>query len=410
MAGLLQRLQQQNFGPNDSVIASGLMHPQDGLLKMGKWFQDNVNTAAGIPNISNQDEASIYAYGPSDEQKVEAANNLSGLLQTSAFASGAAPASAGGTLGTFIGPKSMGWNQEAANTATKLLDSGADPAQVWKEHIIGRMPDGKLFSEISDKEANMLPLGEGGVSYVVDKAISHNDLLNNYPDLSNLYFSKGNSTYYSPEMNHIKIEKVNTTNGDNPLADIAQSRLTGLAERLDKKNMLNDKRYNKLDTLYEAMYSKYPEIAPTSSFDKSSSLHELQHAIQNQEGWARGGSPDNPPLLFMDEINKIRAEKSKLNFDPYAISNKITSGYHVPEEQLLKYKKWEGLQLQEDYLLGQATKITPMQAYRRLTGEAQARATQDRMNMNMQQRRDNYPLAGGLLSDIPLDQLINRYR
>jgi hypothetical protein len=158
------------------------------------------------------------------------------------------------------------------------------------------------------------------------------------------------------------------------------------------------------------MYSKYPEIAPTSSFDKSSSLHELQHAIQNQEGWARGGSPDNPPLLFMDEINKIRAEKSKLNFDPYAISNKITSGYHVPEEQLLKYKKWEGLQLQEDYLLGQATKITPMQAYRRLTGEAQARATQDRMNMNMQQRRDNYPLAGGLLSDIPLDQLINRYR
>lgn len=47
--------------------------------------------------------------------------------------------------------------------------------------------------------------------------------------------------------------------------------------------------------------------------------------------------------------------------------------------------------------------------YRRSAGEAQARATQDRMNMNMQQRRDIYPLAGGKLSDIPLDQLINRY-
>ena len=103
MAGLLQRLQQQNFGPNDSVIASGLMHPQDGLLKIGKWFQDNVNTAAGIPNISNQDEASIYAYGPSDEQKVEAANNLAGAMQTGAMPF--APESSGGLLGTFSIPK-----------------------------------------------------------------------------------------------------------------------------------------------------------------------------------------------------------------------------------------------------------------------------------------------------------------
>jgi hypothetical protein len=51
---------------------------------------------------------------------------------------------------TFTGPKSMGWNHDAANTATKLLDNGADPSQVWKDHLIGRMPDGKLFSEIDD--------------------------------------------------------------------------------------------------------------------------------------------------------------------------------------------------------------------------------------------------------------------
>ena len=51
-----------------------------------------------------------------------------------------------------------------------------------------------------------------------------------------------------------------------------------------------------------------------------------------------------------------------------------------------------------------------MQQYQRLTGEAQARATQDRMNMNMQQRRESYPLANDMLSDIPLGQLINRYR
>lgn len=310
----------------------------------------------------------------------------------------------------FTGPKSAGWNASKAAEAEKMLNAGVDPTQVWKEHLIGRMPDNSLFSEISDKEANMLPLEKGGVSYKADKAIRHNDLLNNYPDLSSLYFSKGNSTYYSPEMNSIKIEKVNTTSGDNPLADIAQSRLTGLAERLDKKNMLNDKRSNKLDTLYEAMYSKYPEIPPTSSFDKSSSLHELQHAIQDQEGWARGGSP-NSFYTTIDNSSAMQALEKLKKENPLLASLEAKA----KKSQDIDSPEMEDFQLELNRLGWNPSKypskeITPMQQYQRLTGEAQARATQDRMGMNMQQRRDTYPLAGDKLSDIPLSQLINRYR
>lgn len=343
----------------------------------------------------------------------------------------------------FTGPKSAGWNASKAAEAEKMLNAGVDPAQVWKEHLIGRMPDNSLFSEISDKEANMLPLEKGGVSYKADKAINHNDLLNNYPDLSSLYFSKGNSTYYSPEMNHIKIEKVNTTSGDNPLADIAQSRLTGLAERLDKKNMLNDKRSNKLDTLYEAMYSKYPDIAPTSSFDKSSSLHELQHAIQEQEGWGKGGSPEmfnqqseaqkaRDALMWAQELKAIKKKSPYL--DLMSLENKAVKNYEemglfdmLPSREARDLGSQPRIVFNEKYpestdfkdlsdlvstygLKHRVTPYSPMEAYKRLTGEAQARATQDRMGMNMQQRRDTYPLAGDKLSDIPLSQLINRYR
>ena len=267
---------------------------------------------------------------------------------------------------TFTGPKSMGWNHDAANTATKLLDNGADPAQVWKDHLIGRMPDKSLFSEIDDSGAsfnlNKAPLDAYGAQEMpIYDALNHKVLQKEYPDLNDI------------SIIHFPSEQYNGASFDSK----------------DRVMIFG----------HEAMNQ-----------GKSVSLHEIGHAIQEKEGWARGGSPDNPPLPFMDEINKIREEKSKLNFDPYAISNKITSGYYVPEEQLLKYKKWEGLQSQEDDLLSQAKKITPMQAYRRLTGEAQARATQDRMNMNMQQRRNTYPLAGNKLSDITLDQLINRYR
>lgn len=99
-----QRLQDQNFKPNQSVIASAFMHPQKGLSKLADWFTNNVNTAAGLPDPNQQDEASMYAYGPNIEQQAESGLNLAGLLQTGAFASGAAPKSAGGTVGSIRKP------------------------------------------------------------------------------------------------------------------------------------------------------------------------------------------------------------------------------------------------------------------------------------------------------------------
>ena len=51
------------------------------------------------------------------------------------------------------------------------------------------------------------------------------------------------------------------------------------------------------------------------------------------------------------------------------------------------------------------TNIDPYDAYRRLAGEAEARATQSRMNMNMDQRLNTYPLDS---YDVPVDQLIIR--
>lgn len=326
-----QRLQDQNFGPNQSVIASGFMHPQKGLSKLADWFTNNVNTAAGLPDPNQQDEASMYAYGPNIDQQAESGLNLAGLLQTGAFASGAAPKSAGGTLGTFIGPKSMGWNHDAANTATKLLDNGVDPAQVWKEHLIGRMPDKSLFSEIDDSGTKFnlknAPLDDYGAQEMpIYDAVSHKSLKTEYPDLSSL------SALHFPSEQY--------------------------------KGASFDPEDKVITFGHEAMKQ-----------GKSVSLHELQHAIQEKEGWARGGSPEQ---MKEEALAMLRRD--------------VASGEIGSTEQ--------------------AMDMLPMaqhNAYRRLTGEAQARATQDRMNMNMQQRRDNYPLAGDKLSDIPLDQLINRY-
>ena len=363
-----QRLQDQNFGPNQSVIASGFMHPQKGLSKLADWFTNNVNTAAGLPDPNQQDEASMYAYGPNIDQQAESGLNLAGLLQTGAFASGAAPKSAGGTLGTFIGRNSTGWDATKAAEAEKLLNAGADPAQVWKDHLIGRMPDGKLFSEIDDSGAsfnlNKAPLDAYGAQEMpIYDALNHKVLQKEYPDLNDI------------SVIHFPSEQYNGASFDSK----------------DRVMIFG----------HEAMNQ-----------GKSVSLHEIGHAIQEKEGWARGGSPSG----YKTTIGVIDDLKQQLPFLKKEKSQLLDSFMNTYDESLQpkmqdldrKISKYEDIIKNPDQNLSNIDELS-RQYYRRLTGEAQARATQDRMNMNMQQRRDNYPLAGDKLSDIPLDQLINMY-
>lgn len=393
-----QRLQDQNFGPNQSVIASGFMHPQKGLSKLADWFTNNVNTAAGLPDPNQQDEASMYAYGPNIDQQAESGLNLAGLLQTGAFASGAAPKSAGGTLGTFIGRNSTGWDATKAAEAEKLLNAGADPAQVWKDHLIGRMPDKSLFSEISDAEmSHVIPLNkwinkENGqsmapnISTAWDEAAS--ELVPNAPVRIKRLFE------------HEQLKKQYpygfTKNYDNQSI-------------MDMPVFMHEKNSQSSGSLGDGELILHPSLPPRDA--KSVTLHEIQHAIQEKEGWARGGSSDDAAAYYAQQILKPKIDDiNKQMIENGGYRDSLSGASY--DANVAKHREFV---LQRDQLYDELDNLNKNQfprhkIYQRLTGEAQARATQDRMNMNMQQRRDTYPLAGDKLSDIPLDQLINRYR
>jgi hypothetical protein len=102
LVGLLKqtKFNQQDFGPNDSVLASTVRHPIKAAGKGAEWLQRNVNKAAGMPIA--QDEASMYQYAPLPNAQEEAALNLAGLAQLGSMPG--APSSKGGTLGTTIRP------------------------------------------------------------------------------------------------------------------------------------------------------------------------------------------------------------------------------------------------------------------------------------------------------------------
>lgn len=97
MPGFIDSFKRQNFGPNDSMIASTAMHPLEASKRLNAWLQNQMNVGVGVPQYPT-DEASIYATAPLDISRLQAAMNIAGLAETGSIPF--APKSAGGVLGT----------------------------------------------------------------------------------------------------------------------------------------------------------------------------------------------------------------------------------------------------------------------------------------------------------------------
>jgi hypothetical protein len=121
--------------------------------------------------------------------------------------------------------------------------------------------------------------------------------------------------------------------------------------------------------------------------ERSTTLHELQHAIQQREGFARGGSPELMRDKYMDFADPQTIE--------YAKSLPMYS--RQPTEEA----KQEFIRSFVQMKLG-----TPVEAYGRLAGEAEARLTQSRMDMTGPERAASYPPD---MYDVPVEDQIVRY-
>jgi len=527
---LKDKLNAQDFGPNDSIIASSLMHPQEAAERAGDWLQKQMRIAAGIPNQALEDEGSWYQTGivPSMNEQAQAGLDLAGLMQTGAMPF--APASAGGTLGTFIGKNARNWDAQAAKLAEEKLNAGADPAEVWREHLIGRMPDKTLFSEISDSKFRLNNSNDYN-AMIADKRKAMAENIAQQKEFESLKNAESPQLdLYPKEFKKAINEKINNLRNDrNYIRDelsgdlglehglgsfegqrvrnafqhsdlinaypeltndsiIKQNRMLGSGVRGQLSGTNIDLSNNLLD---------YPDEAA------STALHEFQHAIQNHEGWGKGSNPLTSQSDYYNFLGKkfkdidgsnILSKFNELSgkSEPYYRIKQIQDLQNISQPRQLfnssdyyKYSRelkdllgappkygsklpwaqdagniiankikdeltWNGKDLLESigndrdfakkmirsiegkqnrigydkysdaYKTSQEMQRTDprfkdlpneekMKLYQRSAGEAQARATQDRLDMDMAQRRENYPLAGGKLSDIPLEGLIYKY-
>lgn len=313
----------------------------------------------------------------------------------------------GGLLGTFAGVNAKTANKALLEAAQKMDKSGVDRATIWQDTGWFKGPEGKWRFEIDDSNSmpgqKLYSWGEAedlkrGNSTVVrrQKALLHPELSAAYPDTKNvgvhLRPGQADGGSYNADFDNISVG-----------------------------------------------------VAPNGAANRSTMLHELQHAIQKREGFAVGGSPTSigghrdpvwetyinrqlQPYLTKDEqlltrLNEMKdqlaAARPKIESDPaYALAktqeqqqmivNKYLPGFNLDE--------WYGMRKERANLVDSVKRIKEraqfgpdqqqkLELYRSLAGEAEARAVEARMNMNAAQRRAKAPWES---YDVPWEQLIVR--
>lgn len=137
---------------------------------------------------------------------------------------------------------------------------------------------------------------------------------------------------------------------------------------------------------------------------KSTLLHEIQHAIQEKEGFARGGSPASAKSL--SDTNSEQRSLRSLKEELMSVAQKtgdtdlLASGFTQSKNPAIQNKLKEVMRLEK------IINETPLESYLRLSGEVEARDVQSRMNLSPEQRATTLPYKS---QGIPVKDQIVRF-
>jgi hypothetical protein len=275
----------------------------------------------------------------------------------------------------FIGALAKTWDRASNAKAVEMEARGVDPRSIWRETGNWRGPDGQWRQEISDQTARYVG-GQPGAP--AGQVLQHPELSAAYPDVMQTPVyerpSTGTSSYGQGRI------EIGTAGGGS---------------------------------------------------EKSKALHELQHAIQEKEGFARGGAPEtarqlgflkHPAVLepLIDEYRilwrSLKGQERPKTPIGLSLRNEDIETFYESVEELKDpelRKKFTDILNRIDIERqnvfgpdqGDIAAIRNEQAYHRLAGEAEARVTQYRQDITQPKRREFFPEEN---YDIPLNELVIR--
>jgi len=301
-------------------------------------------------------------------------------------------------VGMFIGPSSKMWNKNMAFEAQKMLGRGATPQEVWQKTGTARAPDGQMRQEISDvgSEFQTTEMMRGRAKALRDQIAENKDRLaasNAYPDLFPTAL-KAAQKGLRQENKSIKglVDELQASERVGQRADLAfkHDRLYEAYPELRNINIRQGRnRPNSLGSLsQDATQMNINKLALERGADqpRSTSLHEFQHGIQELEDFGRGGSLSLVKRIKQEadfKIQDINKELAKANYD----AGDMGKSAEFRNEAAQRYNDL----LEERQKLVSISQLDPFDAYKALTGEAEARLTQTRRDLTDAQRRQYFP-------------------
>jgi hypothetical protein len=276
-----------------------------------------------LPDGSFKPESSLLV---TDESKIRSVNAQFDPAKSSSsnlLASGLAGTAIAGGLGSqeaeasFLGQGAKYADKFMLDIAQKMERSGIEPDEIWQKTGWGKGVDDKWRFEVSDDMAQLnVPEKASG-----KQAEEANQLLNRLDDYSDedivlemeLFDFKGTPEEYKAEQAREAYEKLyDTTKSDYPLESV-----------LDHPDLMNaDPSLKGIDTQFRNSWQSNKGASYTPSEDMirigreeadkgSAMLHEVQHATQQREGFARGGSPEMARFHGIDALSGKKGPYSK---------------------------------------------------------------------------------------------------
>ena len=334
--------------------------------------------------------------------------------------------------------------------AEKMTAAGKDAKTIRLATGWEKGTDREWRWEIMDGEINLdaKPLEERGKYntplYELTSLLKNQDLYTAYPSLKNIriafeWMDRNTGASYDKEQNLIKLNaavftEIGGINDDalkklenspeyqafiaecNKLLDEAKTR--GWEKVTIDRELAAFKRNSPIWREHEKLQKTNQGIKKLNqktfaNIGKSVLIHEIQHAIQDIEGFASGGSPEkfNNNKISLEKLQKQLEWREKLLKDfPNDEHQEDESERTNLEQEIAKLK--EQIEEVEENGLDGMVKVNDKlyedtyDAYRHLAGEAEARNVQTRKDFTEEQRR-NTLLAETL--DVDRDRLIERY-
>jgi hypothetical protein len=353
------------------------------------------------------------------------------------------------TLDIFAGEKAVGADLDMLAEAKRRVKAKEDPALVWKETGWGKDPTDKKWKFEIDTSGSRYEYAPA----LAEQQVAHGKLATSVDisyDMANLMERRGMSKQKAIEYVTREYGRPPTAGEIGNAENMSASDLFDMRMEAAKQKPTEDtfKAKNLGDVYQSPALAAYPELSttplqhrPLSEMkntlgsvhpvegiklneavvyqpDSSRSLktprsvleHELQHQIQRKEGWAPGGSQEaieGDPGQFSSKVKRAqnmfvnamisqggRAEQLAKLWD----SGKMTSADIKEFNDLANIhanRELTGYAKARRSFLGRTDPFTgqnqSFQRYQELGGEANARLSQARLEMDAQKRRENYP-------------------